>query len=637
MLLIGSALGRHEPSAHRASRQSSLRLEELEPRRLLSVFTPAQIRHAYGFDQITFQASGQTYQGNGSGQTIAIVDAYDDPNILSDLRYFDRTFGLPDPVFTKATPQGMPRADAGWAGEIALDVEWAHAIAPKAKILLVEAKSDNLGDLLAAVDYARAQPGVVAVSMSWGTNEFSGETYYDNHFLPPAGHLGGSSGLPGASNLPGGITFVASAGDSGAWYGAEWPAVVPGVVSVGGTSLTLSSTGNYASETAWSDGGGGYSDYEREPAFQYGVQASGWRTNPDVAFNADPNTGVFVYDSYNGGWFAVGGTSAGAPQWAGLIAIADQGRALAGKGSLYSSSQSLTALYKMAGTSYASYFHDITSGSNGYSARTGYDLVTGLGTPRANAIVRALTTVSGSAGSLTFTATTSTATVTAASALVSRHLTAMPTTAPELVFSDLTRSEADVRSPSVQTETDRGKGQRAASAVFAPVERAMARFIVVPATAARFVTAEHSHPAGPAEGSLDNRARHVASSSDEYRWPSASSNEAPGANDREAKDSAEPPIPPFLSADDDASPPCEWPDACDACFADESWSAHTDPPQTVPATKGKEPGVALGPVALAGLAMVLGGYWPSLLTRLHSGTKSNRFPRVSLAECRAGT
>src|SRR5262249_28286556 len=143
-------------------------------------------------------------------------------------------FGLPDPVFTKATPQGQPAFDAGWAGEIALDVEWAHAIAPGANILLVEARSSSLTDLLNAVKYAASQPGVSAPSMSWGAGEFAGETVYDSVFTQP------------------GVTYVAAAGDNGAWGGAEWPASSPNVLSVGGSTLTLSSTGTYLGETAWS-------------------------------------------------------------------------------------------------------------------------------------------------------------------------------------------------------------------------------------------------------------------------------------------------------------------------------------------------------------------------------------------------
>src|SRR5262249_11683395 len=230
------------------SRRRRPRLEELESRTLLSVFTPAQLRHAYGFDQITFSVNGHSIVGDGSGQTIAIVDAYDNPNTLADLNYFDQTFGLPDPNFTKATPGGLPKTDAGWAMEIALDVEWAHAMAPGANILLVEAKSASLSDLLSAVDYARSQPGVVAVSMGWGSSEFKSETIYDTYFTTPAGH--------------GGVTFVASSGDSGAWYGPEWPASSPKVLAVGGTSLvTADSLGTWKKETGWSGSGGGLSAF----------------------------------------------------------------------------------------------------------------------------------------------------------------------------------------------------------------------------------------------------------------------------------------------------------------------------------------------------------------------------------------
>src|SRR5262249_52962977 len=160
-----------------------------------------------------------TVAGDGTGQTIAIVDAYDNPDIATDLHVFDQQFGLPDPPeFTKVA-LNSPQPNADWAGEIALDVEWAHAIAPGAKILLVEARSWNLNDLTAAVDYAANQPGVSAVSMSWGANEWPGEHASDSHFLTPTGHSG--------------VTFVASAGDNGAI--PEWPSVAPNVLSVGGT------------------------------------------------------------------------------------------------------------------------------------------------------------------------------------------------------------------------------------------------------------------------------------------------------------------------------------------------------------------------------------------------------------------
>jgi subtilase family serine protease len=368
-----------------------LGLEQLEDRTLLSIFTPAQIRHAYGFDQITFSANGTSMAGDGRGQTIAIVDAYDDPNIQSDLAHFDQVFNLPAPVLVRASPQGtLPSPDAGWAQEISLDVEWAHAIAPAAKILLVEAASASFNDLLAAVDYARNQPGVSTVSMSWGGSEFAQETSFDSHFTTPAKHNG--------------VTFVASSGDGGAWYGPEWPASSPNVLSVGGTSLyLLNSSGAYGTEQAWSGSGGGFSSFENEPRYQLGVQQSLTRTTPDVAYDADPNTGFYVYDTYQaGGWYAIGGTSAGAPQWAALIAIADQGRALAGRGALDGPSQTIYALYSMAHSNYSANFHDVVGGSNGYYAGSGYDLATGLGTPRSNAVVQMLVRATGSGSTLTF-------------------------------------------------------------------------------------------------------------------------------------------------------------------------------------------------------------------------------------------
>ena len=263
-----------------------------------TVYTPAQIRQAYGFNNLPF---------NGAGQTIAIVDAYDDPNVYPDLIAFDRTFGLADPpAFIKATPGGTPMPNANWAGEIALDVEWAHVLAPAASILLVEARTGSTADLLTAVDYARNYPRVSVVSMSWGGPEFFNEAAYDSHFTTPAGHVGGLSRL-------GGITFVASSGDSGAWSGPEWPAVSPDVLAVGGTTLNTTANGTYASETGWSDSGGGYSKYDAEPFYQNAVQHTARRSDPDVAYNADTATGVFVYDTYaipSGytGWYSYGGT-----------------------------------------------------------------------------------------------------------------------------------------------------------------------------------------------------------------------------------------------------------------------------------------------------------------------------------------
>jgi hypothetical protein len=353
-------------------RNVRLHLEELEARNLLSVFTPAQIRHAYGFDRLSFE-NGRV-QADGSGQTIAIVEAFHDPRIAGDLHYFDWIFGLPDPPkFTEVNERGgttFTNMDPVWALETALDVEWAHAIAPRANILLVEADTASFSDLLAGVNFARYQPGVVVVSMSWGSPEFSYEVAYDAYFTTPPGHIGGSG-------LPGGITFVASSGDTGA--GTSYPAVSPNVLAVGGTTLTLAPGGNYGSETAWSYSGGGVSLYESKPSFQVNIAGS-MRSTPDVALNADPYTGYYIYDTVpywdNSGWFQDAGTSAGAPQWAALIALADQGRALLGKGSL-GNAQSM--IYGLP----AGDFHHIIGA-------LGYDLVTGRGTPKANLIVQHL-------------------------------------------------------------------------------------------------------------------------------------------------------------------------------------------------------------------------------------------------------
>jgi hypothetical protein len=343
--------------------------------------TPAQVRHAYGFDQVAFTANGKTIQGDGSGQTIAIVNAFDDPRIASDVDYFDRIFGLDrqyglsSHFLAKALPQGTPSADPGslWELETALDVEWAHAIAPGAHILLVESKTGSFYDLMGAADYARRQPGVSVVSLSWGVDEFAGEMNWDSEFRTPAGHTG--------------VAFVAASGDSGA--PPIWPAVVPSVLGVGATTLTVNAAGTYVSEAGWGGSGGGYSSQEKVPSYQRSVQPYSMRSSPDVAYNGDPDTGFYVYTTYplsgETGWFSIGGTSAGTPQWAALLAIVDQGRALQGKPTL-DAAQLLPAVYSLP----AGDFHDIVSGFNGYYAGRGYDVVTGRGTPFANKIIRDL-------------------------------------------------------------------------------------------------------------------------------------------------------------------------------------------------------------------------------------------------------
>ena len=243
-----------------------------------------------------------------------------------------------------------------------MDVEWAHAIAPAANILLVITPSNSGSDLYNGINYATTH-GANVVSMSWGGSEFSGETSYDTYFNNP------------------GIIYVASSGDSGA--GVQYPAASPYVVGVGGTTLNADSGGNYVSESAWSGSGGGTSAYETEPGYQTNFQSSGYRDVPDVAFDADPNSGVAV--CYNGGWIVVGGTSLSAPCWAGLFVL----------GGL----SSVSSVYSQASTDslYASNYHDITTGSNGFAAGVGYDRVTGLGSPKANNLVP------GTANKLSFT------------------------------------------------------------------------------------------------------------------------------------------------------------------------------------------------------------------------------------------
>lgn len=322
--------------------------------------------------------------GAGAGQIIAIVDAYHDPNALSDLNTFNRQYGYPQlsactslsqsgSCFLQADPQGTPTVNSGWVLEESLDIEWAHAEAPGAKIVLVEAASNSNTNLFNAVSYANSI-GATEVSMSWGGGEFSGETAYDSDMA----HAG--------------TYYTVSAGDSG--HGAEYPAASPNVIAVGGTTLngcSGTSCAGFSSETTWSSSGGGASAYEAIPSYQSGYAGPVYgaatisaltgakRGIPDVSFDANPSTGVSVYDStrYQGqsGWFTLGGTSVGAPNWAGILAAG----AAAGKTAL----QGDAAIY--AG-GYSANLRDITSGTNGScgtdcTAGPGYDLVTGLGSP----------------------------------------------------------------------------------------------------------------------------------------------------------------------------------------------------------------------------------------------------------------
>jgi fibronectin-binding autotransporter adhesin len=378
-------------------------------------YSPQQIRAAYGVNNIFF---GNT-QGEGQGMTVAIVDAYDNPDLVntgspnfatSDLGVYDSTYGLANPPsFTKVGQTGgaAPAATdptGGWEVEEALDVEMVHAIAPMANIILVEANSSSNADLFAADTYAATVAPVV--SNSWGSGESSGELANDSTFMVPNVTFLFATGDDGANNQ-----FAPTGGGSGD------PAFSPDVVAVGGTSLYENPVNTLATESAWSTenllggvgkgggggGGGGTSVYEPEPSYQEGVQNTGFRTTPDVSSNANPATGVAVYDAYNGGWIQVGGTSEACPTWAAYIAIADQGRAVMGAKPLTGYNQTLPALYSLPYTD----FNDVTVGTNqttsefdkifnqggfgtysaGYQAKPGYDEVTGLGSPKANLLV----------------------------------------------------------------------------------------------------------------------------------------------------------------------------------------------------------------------------------------------------------
>jgi subtilase family serine protease len=307
------------------------------------------------------------------GQTIGIVDAYDDPTIQSDLNTYDSQYGLPtcttaNGCFTKVDQNGgkkYPRTNSGWALEISLDVETAHEICQTCKIVLVEATTSSLSNLAAAVNQAINQ-GATEISNSYGGSESSGETFYDSSY----NHSG--------------VAVTASSGDGG--YGVEYPATSPYVVAVGGTTLKLTSSNTYSSESAWSSAGSGCSAYETAHSWQ--TQLSNWsqtgcgtkRGIADVSADADPNTGAAVYDStrYQGqsGWFQVGGTSLSSPLIASVFALAG------GTSSFGNAQQVPYTNFKNSNS------HDVTTGSNGScgtiimcNATTGYDGPTGLGTP----------------------------------------------------------------------------------------------------------------------------------------------------------------------------------------------------------------------------------------------------------------
>jgi subtilase family serine protease len=316
-------------------------------------YGPAQFQGAYSLPSATA----------GAGRTIAIVDAYDNPTIESDLAVYSSQYGLPqcttaNGCFQKVDQNGgtsYPRKDSGWALEIALDVEVAHAICPNCKIVLVEAKTNSFANLGAAEDEAAAL-GANVISDSWGGSEFSQETSsaYDGHFNHP------------------GIAITVSSGDAG--YGAEFPAASRYVTAVGGTTLNVNGSNARTSETVWNGAGSGCSAYESKPSWQTDSGCSR-RTIADVSADADPATGASVYDTtrYQGqsGWFQVGGTSLSAPLIGAVYALAGN-----------------TVTYGSYPYSHTSSLFDVTSGSNGNCGGSylctgvaGYDGPTGLGTP----------------------------------------------------------------------------------------------------------------------------------------------------------------------------------------------------------------------------------------------------------------
>ena len=317
---------------------------------------------------------------SGGGNAIAIVDAFDDPNAYADLAFFSAQFGVaainPSSFITVYAPFGgsspgsctgaatqPPSAKgSGWDVEESLDIEWAHAMAPEATLFLVEAQSNSFSDLSCAVTVAGSIVGASGggeVSMSWGSGEFPSETALDSVFTTP------------------GVVYFASAGDS---PGVSYPSSSPNVVAVGGTSLSTNPiTGNFIREDVWQDTGGGPSAYESRPSYQDGIATivGTQRGTPDIAADANPYTGVWVFDSLTFGspvWFVVGGTSVASPMWAGIVNAAGSFSA--------SSNAELTQLYGDA----KSDFTDITLGScgryMGYFASSGWDFCSGLGSPK---------------------------------------------------------------------------------------------------------------------------------------------------------------------------------------------------------------------------------------------------------------
>ncbi|HUH62827.1 MAG TPA: S53 family peptidase [Terracidiphilus sp.] len=358
-ILLPSATQRHFGAA-------AVQPNELPPFAGYLFETPASLACVYSLVKSTVRGcnpNATTANPTGGSHAIAIVDAFDDPTAASDLAVFSAQFGLPPADLTVVYAQGAEPAvgpSAGWEIEEALDTQWAHAMAPNAKLYLVEAANNSFTNLFGAVIVASnlvAGAGGGEVSMSWGSGEeFAGEASLDSFFTAP------------------GVVYVASSGDA---PGVQYPSASPNVISAGGTTISRDlNTGNLILENAWQDAGSGVSQVEPRPKFQNGVSylVGNGRGTPDLAFDSNPNTGVWVFDTntFDGtGWFIVGGTSVAAPSLAGIINAAGGFRA--------SSAAENQEIYSRFGRG----FNDILYGNCGPNisdfSLPGYDLCTGVG------------------------------------------------------------------------------------------------------------------------------------------------------------------------------------------------------------------------------------------------------------------
>ncbi len=327
--------------------------------------TPQSIREVYGLPST-----------GGSG-VIAIIDAFHYPTALNDFNVFAQEFGLPtenstdetkatNKVFQVIFASGVkPAVDPGWSQEAALDIEWAHAMAPNAKIVLVEAASDSDLDLDNAVRAANRIPSLAEVSMSYGSSETRYESAGDGVYSKAF------------------VVYIAASGDVGGVV--NYPGCSSKVLSAGGTAIHRDANGDFVSETGWGGSGGGKSRFISRPAYQNRISSivGSGRGIPDLSFDASPATGVSVYDStpYMGvdGWLVFGGTSVAAPSLAGIINTAATNR----RKFAASSAGELTTIYNQLGTAaYPTEFRDVSQGRAGRNHATlRWDFVTGVGSP----------------------------------------------------------------------------------------------------------------------------------------------------------------------------------------------------------------------------------------------------------------